>query len=222
MNKILLYYMNRIKKNKILINILTRTGSRPKYFKRCYDSIIAQSYKNYRHIISNDNPDCKYLDNLDDVYFIDKSNIKNIRNFYNLYLDTLASKCKDGWIIIIDDDDKFIDKNFLSNLAKKLENCNTKDVLIYQSKIDKKIFPSNDDMINNYIRYWGIGMPCFCVHYTLFKDITFESCFSEKDGYKCGDYKIISKIQKSGNYNLKFVDIPIGISANYDGQRLGK
>ena len=211
--------------NEVLINILTRTGSRPEYFNILLDSLKNQTYKNYRHIISNDNPKCKYLENMNDVYFIDKSNILHIKDFYNLYLDTLSSKCDNGWIIIIDDDDKFTDNNFLENLAKLLIDLNENDVLIYQTKIDKHILPSNDDIKNNFIRYWGIGMCCFCVHHTVLKDITFKSLITENNGSYCGDYYIIKKIQESGKYNIKFIDtlrLPIGIWGNYDGQHLGE
>ena len=45
----------------ITINILTRTGNREKYFKTLEDSIKNQTYKNIRHIKSNDNTNCDYL-----------------------------------------------------------------------------------------------------------------------------------------------------------------
>ena len=54
----------------VLINILTRTGKREKYFKTLKDSIDAQTYKNIRHIKSNDNPNCKYLDDETDVFCV--------------------------------------------------------------------------------------------------------------------------------------------------------
>tara|TARA_B100000524_G_C23641765_1_gene366941 strand:+ start:791 stop:1432 length:642 start_codon:yes stop_codon:yes gene_type:complete len=208
--------------NKILINIITRTGSRPKYFKTLLNSLNNQTYKNYRHIISNDNINCEYLNDLNDVYFIDKSNIKHIRNYYNLYLDILSSKCTDGWIIIIDDDAKFIDNKFLEKLSKFLENCTKNDVLVYQTKIDNKILPSRKDMNNKFIRRCGVDMCCFCVHHTTLKDITFKSVVTKSDGCHCGDYKILSKMQNSGKYNFKFINISLGIWGNYDGQKLGK
>ena len=51
----------------VLINILTRTGKRPKNFKIMEESIFSQTYKNIRHIKSCDNPNCNYLNNSNDV-----------------------------------------------------------------------------------------------------------------------------------------------------------
>ena len=52
----------------VIINILTRTGTRPEHFKILEDSIKSQTCKNIRHIVSCDNPNCKtYLNSKDDL-----------------------------------------------------------------------------------------------------------------------------------------------------------
>lgn len=204
-----------------LINILTRTGSRPTYFKNMVNSLKQQSYTNYNHIISNDKINCEYLNDYKNVNFIDNKLINYMEGFYNLYLDKLIKKCYVGWVIIIDDDSKFIKNNFLEKLAEEIEKCNKNDILIYQSKVDKNILPSNDDMRDKYIRYWGIDMSCFCVHNYVLRDNTFSSIV-KNNSCKYADYKILKKLENSKKYKFKFIDLPIGIWANYDGQKLGK
>ena len=58
-------------------------------------------------------------------------------------------------------------------------------------------------------------MACFCCHSSIFKDFSF-------DGRKMGDYNFLHKIEDSGKYIFKFIKLPIGIWANYDGSKNGK
>ena len=70
--------MSLEKKKKIKINILTRTGNREKYYNQLKKSVLEQTYvDNIRHIKSNDNPNCKYLDNDIDIIFVEKEKKKN-------------------------------------------------------------------------------------------------------------------------------------------------
>ena len=167
----------------VLINILTRTGRRPNFFKRLEDSIISQTYKNIRHIKSCDNPACNYLNNSKDVVKVvpDKSTGKA---FYNLYLNTLIDTTKDGWIIILDDDSKLIDNNFLEALANECKISNKNDVLIYDIKIHEggDILPHDTS-----IKSGRIDMACFCFHSSISKNLRF-------DGRVRGDYNFLDKI----------------------------
>ena len=195
----------------VLINILTRTGRRPKHFKNLEESIISQTYKNIRHIKSCDNPTCNYLNNSKDVVKVipDKS---AGRAFYNLYLNTLIDTTKDGWIIILDDDSKLIDNHFLEELANECKISNANDVLIYNVKINRSgvILPRSDK-----IKSGRIDMACFCFHSSISKDIRF-------DRRNRGDYNFLEKIKNSNNYNFKFLNLNVGIWANYEGAKNGK
>ena len=84
---------------KPLVNILTRTSGRPKYFKRCIESIKNQTYSNINHIVSvDDDKTEEYVKNLTKNYirvskydgnipFVDP--VTKIRRAapYNLYLN---------------------------------------------------------------------------------------------------------------------------------------
>lgn len=205
---------NRIKlQNYEKINILTRTGNRPNYFHVLKESILTQNYPNIRHIKSNDNPKCKYLDNEIDVIYVKKGS-KN--TFYNLYLNNLLQNVNEGWIIILDDDCKIIHDKAIENIAKVCSNSKPNEVIIYQNKIHEKgtVLPINKHMIHNIILAGYIDMCCFCFHYTLFQDIK----FTDK---RMGDYYFLDEIKKSKKYNFKFSNIPVGIWANYDGAKDG-
>lgn len=202
----------------ITINILTRTGNREKYFKTLEDSIKNQTYKNIRHIKSNDNPNCDYL--------IEKSDVINVikdvtlgRGFYNTYLNTLGAKVTNGWVIILDDDSKLIDNTFIEKLADKCSKYSEFDILIYKSFLleegNKYVIPSDKNFKNKIIQRCGIDMACFCFHMNVFKTIQF-------DGRLMGDYHFLEKISQSYNYKFNFIDLPIGIWANYDGAKNGK
>ena len=195
----------------VLINILTRTGKRPKHFKILEKSIFSQTYKKIRHIKSCDNNNCNYLNNNKDVIKVvpDKS---SGQAFYNLYLNNLIDATKEGWIIILDDDSKLIYNNFLKELANECMISNKNDVLIYKVNLGtgKRVLPRSNSIISG-----SIDMACFCFHSSISKNIRF-------DGRKRGDYNFLEKIKNSNNYNFKFLKLKVGIWANYEGPKYGK
>lgn len=211
-----MFQLKEPKNNVITINILTRTGRRPTYFKTLKDSILTQTYPYIRHIISNDNPDCTYLNDEKYVYSVTKTPSLG-RGFYNLYLNELAKQVEDGWIIILDDDSKLVDNTFIENLANICSTSNENDVLIYQNIMwpKKRLLPNSDGFRNKSIAFHNIDMICFCVHYSIFNNIQFKS--------ECGgDFKFLNDIKKSNKYKFKFVNLPQGIWGNYDGPKFGK
>ena len=209
----LIYIMNKL--YKPTLNILTRTGNREEYFKLLKRSINEQTYKNFRHIKSNDNPSCEYLKNETDVINVEKNPGLGLA-FYNLYLNNLGAEVKEGWILILDDDSKLVDKRFLEKLADKCSKSLENEILIFQSILSpkKSIFPDNNDFKKKNIRRAGIDMACICFHYSLLKVFSF-------DGRRMGDFNFLNKIKENKNYRFNFVTLPLGIWANYDGQKLG-
>tara|TARA_Y100000389_G_scaffold201430_1_gene244160 strand:+ start:277 stop:1005 length:729 start_codon:yes stop_codon:yes gene_type:complete len=220
----------------IQINILTRTGSREILFNNLKNSILNQNYSNIKHIISCDNENCSYLKNEDNVI---KTIKKDIPYFYNSYLNELAKNVTHGWIIILDDDSKIINNNFVSDLAKICENSNPKDVLIYRIKygLNGNILPStsefeealkekkiinkkpirsasskNGNKYKKNFKLCTIDMACFCVHYSLFQKYKFEEI-------SCADYNFLKNLK---NVNFKYLlDFPISLWANYEDPKKG-
>jgi len=213
-------YMNdevdRIDDSKLpVINILTRTGTREKCFNNLVESLGKQTYKKYKHYKTNDNRDNKFLKGCKHVVEVDKIEKKTKEHCpYNKYLSHGINHMTDGWVIIIDDDAKFIDVTFLYKLAHVCAVTSKDEILIYQVKGMKRLIPRK-----KLYERWGLGridMACFCIHSSLLKKFPFDD--------KCGgDFNIIDKITKNGN-PVNFINtLPIGIWANYmGGQSHGK
>ena len=179
-----------------IINILTRTGKRPKYYKTLKNSIDLQTYKNIRHIKSNDNPKCTYLRNESNVINVTPNKTMGSK-FYNLYLNDLGSVPTEGWVIILDDDSKLIDKSFIEKLAKLCEKSKDNDVLIYKVKLyENRILPNESNFQNQKFIKGDIDMACFCIHHSAFSIFKFQSRI-------CGDYHFLDLIRKSNKYNFK-------------------
>lgn len=198
------------------INILTRTGNREKYYQTLKSTISSQTYQDIRHIKSNDNPNCTYLSSEEDVYHVEKDKSLG-KAFYNVYLNEIGSKVTDGWVLILDDDCKLTDNVFIERLANECSNASENEILIFQSGIfpQRLILPINSDFENKFIKPCAIDMACFCMHHSVLKDVQF-------DGRRMGDYNFLKKVEEKTKYAFKFVRIPPGIWANYDGAKNGR
>ena len=200
-----------------LINILTRTGTRKSHFKTLKDSISTQDYKHIRHIKSNDNPNCQFLQHEDDVFEV-KRNRKLGKGFYNTYLNLLGNQVTEGWVIILDDDSKLINPSFIQSLAEECSKSKKNEILIFRSQlgINKDLYPPETEFENKSIKRARIDMSCFCMHNSVLHKYQFN-------GQLLGDFRFLSKLKKSNMFNFKFLnDLPVGIWANYEGAKSGK
>ena len=190
-----------------IIYVLTRSGSREGCFKKLRHSLEKQTYTNWKHIISNDNPNNTYLNSYPDVIDVTKE-IKNDDCPYNLYLNNLIDFCEDGWIIILDDDAQFIDDDFLKKLAI---NCTHENqIIIYDIYYgnDKNIWSVNKDTV----REEGCDMSSFAFH----------SSYSVRFTSHCGgDREFIKTAAVDSGYELKKIN-NLGIWANYNNQSHGE
>lgn len=139
-----------------VINILTRTSKRPNYFKNCFESVKNQTYQNINHIISVDNDETEeyvklYTDNYIrvvpttiEIPELDETKIRRPAK-YNLYLNDLKSQVKEGYIMILDDDNKLINNNVILQLVHLLNENDNVDVLFWKFKLsNNRIIPRQD------------------------------------------------------------------------------
>jgi len=175
---------------KQLINILIRTSDRPNYFARCLNSVLQQTYKNYRVIVSADNNKTKAYVN---IYGLQCINVKSMPRTqeqtapWNLYLNDLMDQVDDGWIIFLDDDDYLADENVLENIAKQLDNKYKLYVWQMQWPNGRKI--PEDTYFHKPFERKHIGMPCFTFHSVIKDKIRF-------DAMRAGDFRVISELEK--------------------------
>lgn len=199
-----------------LFYILTRSGNREECFLNLKKSLEKQTYKNYIHLISNDNPNNTFLKNEKNVIQLAylKKRKRNVNHCpYNLYLNELMKEIqKDGWVLIMDDDSKFIRNDYLEQFAKICEKTNKNHILILKTFLGKykTRFPSSYDL-----SFRSVDMSNICIHSSILKQFQ----FSDECG---GDYRLIEKLKNKGYY-FKFIKLlSIGIWANYYGSLGGR
>ena len=189
-----------VHKNEI-INILIRTTYRPTFFKECIESILDQKYKNYRIICCYDDERCldylKDYENKLEYFYIEIES--NVSYKYNLYCNVLMEKVNDGWIMGLDDDDKFSNENALTIINSKLRNVN--DILFWQVNIAGNIIiPPN---INN-IRLSHVANCGFCFHSKV-------KNMSRWSSVKCGDFHFLNNLLQS-KYQFNRLKLPITLT----------
>jgi hypothetical protein len=185
-----------------IINILTRTSNRPNGFKKNRESILNQTYKNINHIICTDDKNSiPYIEengitnyllvNKEELIENDKSIDPKTGRYspHNLYFNEMIKLVESGWIIYLDDDDKFIDNTCVEQIVNIINN-NDDDTIIYWRMLygNGNFLPK--DMSNNAKPILGgIGSPCFTFNIKYGKDILW-------DGWKCGDFRVIETLHK--------------------------
>lgn len=181
-----------------LINILTRTSGRPIGFKRNVESVRSQTYKNIRHIVCTDDKDSvSYIEEMGvtDYILIDKEEVINSdtelpRNsrkmIHNLYLNILNEKVTDGWIIYLDDDDRFFENNSLQKVVDQINTVDEDTLVAWRMKYSSgRTLPlSYGDM-----RPSKIGGSCIGFHSKYSKDAIWDS-------WACSDFRVIEKLKK--------------------------
>lgn len=195
---------------KPLVNIITRTSNRPNGFEKCYNSVKNQTYPNIRHIVSYDDEKDyelylhKYQNDID-IIFINKNHILQLQDIpnprtgpkfiYNLYFNELFEEVKDGWILILDDDDSLASNTVIEEAINSATY--TTDMLIWQMQYPNGMkLPTTMDF-NKQPQLGRIGSPCIFVHSSIAKQIKW-------DGWKCGDFRYIHKVWKATERKIWF------------------
>jgi len=185
-----------------LINILTRTSNRPNGFRKNRESILGQTYKNINHIVCTDDKDSiNYIkeNGITDYLLVNREElIQNDKSIdpktgryspHNLYFNEMIKKVESGWVIYLDDDDRFVDNTSVEQIVN-LINKSDEDTIIYWRMVYGNGHFLPLDMSNNQKpKIGGIGSPCFTFNIKYGKDILW-------DGWKCGDFRFIETLHK--------------------------
>lgn len=184
-----------------VINILTRTSGRPLGFKRCYESIFTQTYRNIRHIVSYDSPeDLSYLND----YPIEKKRVRKagrLRKWllhrqksyvkyepYNLYCNTLLREVKDGWIIFLDDDDMLLNEKVIELAVEKIKSQDEHTLLVWQTIYpDGKVIPEDSFFNHQKVIYKHIDTACFTFH-SKYKNVV------KWDAWQGADFRFVRNL----------------------------
>lgn len=164
------------KNREVLINILTRTSGRPVGFNKCHSSIINQTYKKIRHIVSFDTKnDLGYLQSAKiDIVRVTKKKYKgrlarkgHKLNFepYNLYCNWLLREVKKGWVVFLDDDDMLAGNEIIAKIAEQIKKMDEDTLLIWRTRYpDGRSLPSDNSFKTKEIKYMDIDTACFAFH----------------------------------------------------------
>jgi len=129
----------------VLVNVITRTHNRPKHFAACKKSIDKQTHVNINHIVGTDT-ECDYYPEaikleLQEVQH-PKPEVGTYPAPWNLHLNELAKQVKEGWIIYLDDDDKFVFNNSVSIAVNNIDNED--QMILWRVDINGWVVPSTE------------------------------------------------------------------------------
>lgn len=176
-----------------LINIITRTCNRPNCFDVFYRSVKKQTYLNTNIIVGYHDDDAhkylipykvlpvRYEQYVDEIVPKD-DDTKYGRPFpSNHYMNYLLPEIKEGWVVFLDDDDSFTDKNSIQEIVSRITSED--DLLLWRIKVGDRLIPSDDN-------FGGTPQPrdisgiSFCCHSKHLKGY-------ESEPYRLWDYRII-------------------------------
>jgi len=164
---------------KTVLNVLTRTFKRSNSFKVCRESVMGQTYSNINHIVGSE-VECDYHD----AILLSQKTGKDLP--WNLHLNDLGEKVTDGWVMYLDDDDKFLTPDAVSDIMAEATDEDT--MLLWRVRIGKNIVP-NDQCFGSIIKKGqisGIGVAFHSKHLPV-----------PWLAHKCGDYHIINYLAKT-------------------------
>jgi hypothetical protein len=184
-----------------LINILTRTSNRPNYFSENRYTVMMQTYRNIRQIVSIDN---KYSLNYtkanniksEDIVMVEKkARINNKHMPYNLYCNKMLEQVKSGWIMFMDDDDILYDEHVIETIIPYLKD--EKNILIWRCLRGDKLYPG--ESFGNKIKKYDIGSNSFIFH-SKYKHLAIW------DDLEAADYRCIINLTKTKNLKIVWVN----------------
>lgn len=204
-----------------LFNILTRTSGRPNGFKKCHKSLLGQTYKNFRHIVSFDTPgDLEYINNyqVDTIRVYKEPNKKYKTGFddrkhepYNLYCNDLLKEVSEGWIMFLDDDDMLRNKNVLKILSREISKFDEDTLFLWQTRFPNGVnLPSQLNFENKRIVKQQIDTACLLFH-SKYKDKAIW------DEWWAADFRFIDALAKEIP-NHRWISKVLTQKNNFGGQ----
>lgn len=152
-----------------LINILIRTHNRPQLFRRCFDSIFNQTYKNVNVIIG-----FQHASDLDYIPWgpvAVRMNTNNLPFFYNTFCNQLKALVTDGFYFFLDDDDFLYHPEVLQQITPHLEESMAtvcQFICLGNSKGRRPGQKKQSDELQERgeILKGHVGLPCLFLHHS--------------------------------------------------------
>ena len=132
--------------------------------KECVQSIVLQSYPRWRVIACYDDDACpSFLGSVsgDPRITLHRAPLvdRSLSHFYNLYCNFLLDKVDDGWVMFLDDDDRFLSRDSLRVISESIDGED--DFILWHYKLGgRAVFPQNLSRIG----YGEISSGSACFH----------------------------------------------------------
>ena len=188
----------------MILNVITRTH-RENYFKVCRDSVESQTYLGVNLIVGSDRECLYYPDSIKLIKdYRQPLDIPHGHYFapHNLYLNTLAEYVKSGWVMYLDDDDKFTSPKSAHRIMAACQDEDT--MVVWKVSITRQwIVPSQT--FGHYIMagdFSGIGFAFHSKHLPV-----------DWGRLSYGDYRVAWQLQQKG-LKIKWVDMVLTQTQN--------
>src|SRR3989338_333904 len=167
-----------------VVNVLTRTSNRPRFFYFNHQSVTSQSYPRVIHHVSYDDEATHgYVQMYPDLQTlaVERQRRKNGTDFpFNEYCNLLMRQVKSGWVMFLDDDDLLSSPD---SIAIAMRHINNEDnLLLWKVQIGNQIIPK---------KCWGkepqlsdVSAIGFMFHLKHIPKVSWES-------RRGGDFKVI-------------------------------
>jgi glycosyltransferase involved in cell wall biosynthesis len=180
-------------KREPIVNILVRTSGRPNYFKECMNSILNQTYVNINIYVSIDDKSNDYtvkypiypvfVEKKEDIECIDGNEDYGKVFPYNSYLNDLQAKVKEGLILILDDDDVYLDNRAVEKIVNQYKKGS--ELIFWRVNISEGVVIPEKSKLGSEPELYKMSMIGFA----------YDSKYKEKFlPYKRADYRVAKKL----------------------------
>lgn len=192
-----------------LINIITRTRNRPRFFQLNVSSLNQQKYNNLHHIVTYQvDEDLEYVKThqYSNTTIVKVPNVvkdnsleKTIEGLtvnhspYNLFLNEAHKYVKEGWVMYLDDDDIFSFSNSVEFLINEINKYDLETKHLWKVQFPTWTIPT-DFYFQSYVE----GKPLKNSQISMI-GMLFHSIHLDKinfDEWACGDYFAFKGLEK--------------------------
>jgi hypothetical protein len=128
------------------VHIVTRTHSRPSLFAQCQSSVLEQTYPNIVHWVLYDDKNSKKYLPVNRCTRRLAVEATSERFGYNRYLNVPLQQIEDGWIIVLDDDDRFTTPSAVDLIMDKAQQEGKKCVVFWRHRFGNSDKTYSEDL----------------------------------------------------------------------------
>jgi hypothetical protein len=185
--------------NKPLLSVLTRTHLAEEYFKVCRQSVMSQTYENLNHVVGSDT-ECSYFPAIPlQSHAAPVSPQLPFGTYpapHNLCLNELHTHVKDGWVMYLDEDDKFTTPKSVSRIMDRIDNDS--QLIIWKVDIKGYTVVPTARTFGKYIQAGDISGIGICFHS--------KHLPVDWGDWSYGDFRVCSQLIKKG-LKPKWIDM---------------